>query len=46
MTRRANSFKRCPGCEIELQISGSPRSPRTDGLGSPPKDTAEASSSS
>lgn len=46
MTRRANSFKRCPGGEIELQISGSPRSPRTDGLGSPPKDAAEASSSS
>ncbi|KAI4990568.1 hypothetical protein ZWY2020_038931 [Hordeum vulgare] len=45
MTRRANSFKRCPGGEIELQISGSPRSPRTDGMGSPPKDAAEASSS-
>jgi hypothetical protein len=46
MTRRANSFKRCaPGGEIELQIAGSPRSPRTDALGSPPSDAAEPSSS-
>jgi hypothetical protein len=44
-TRRANSFKRCPGGEIELQIGGSPRSPRTDALGSPPSDAAEPSSS-
>ena len=39
MTRRANSFKRG---EIELQV-GSPRSPRCDGLGSPPGDAAEPS---
>ncbi|RLN33521.1 uncharacterized protein C2845_PM03G36070 [Panicum miliaceum] len=42
MTRRANSFKRGGGGEIELQI-GSPRSPRCDGLGSPPGDAAESS---
>ncbi|XP_051187579.1 O-fucosyltransferase 35 [Lolium perenne] len=47
MTRRASSFKRCaPGGEIELQITGSPRSPRADALGSPPSDAAEPSSSS
>uniref|UniRef100_A0A0E0M1S5 O-fucosyltransferase family protein n=1 Tax=Oryza punctata TaxID=4537 RepID=A0A0E0M1S5_ORYPU len=40
MTRRANSFKRGSGGEIELQI-GSPRSPRGDGIGSP---LAESSS--
>jgi hypothetical protein len=40
MTRRANSFKR--GGEIELQI-GSPRSPRSDGFGSPPADAADPS---
>ncbi|OEL14094.1 Uncharacterized protein BAE44_0024885 [Dichanthelium oligosanthes] len=44
MTRRANSFKRGGGGEIELQI-GSPRSPRCDGLGSPPGDPAEPSGS-
>jgi hypothetical protein len=44
MTRRANSFKRGGGGEIELQI-GSPRSPRCDGLGSPPGDAAEPSGS-
>ncbi|CAN6217830.1 unnamed protein product [Urochloa humidicola] len=44
MTRRANSFKRGGGGEIELQI-GSPRSPRCDGLGSPPGDAAEPSAS-
>nr|CAB3453524.1 unnamed protein product [Digitaria exilis] len=44
MTRRANSFKRGGGGEIELQI-GSPRSPRCDGLGSPPGDSAEPSGS-
>lgn len=45
MTRRANSFKRGPGvAEIELQI-GSPRSPRSDGFGSPPADAAETSGS-
>ncbi|TVU09726.1 hypothetical protein EJB05_43219, partial [Eragrostis curvula] len=43
MTRRANSFKRGAG-EIELQI-GSPRSPRSDGFGSPPADAAETSGS-
>ncbi|KAJ1289858.1 hypothetical protein BS78_02G197200 [Paspalum vaginatum] len=40
MTRRASSFKRGAGGEIELQI-GSPRSPRCDGLGSPPSDSAD-----
>jgi hypothetical protein len=40
MTRRANSFKR--GGEIELQI-GSPRSPMSDGFGSPPADAADPS---
>lgn len=42
MTRRASSFKRGGGGEIELQI-GSPRSPRCDGLGSPPSDSVEPS---
>ena len=42
MTRRASSFKRGAGGEIELQI-GSPRSPRCDGLGSPPSDSVEPS---
>ncbi|XP_062199174.1 O-fucosyltransferase 35-like [Phragmites australis] len=44
MTRRANSFKRGGGGEIELQI-GSPRSPRSDGFGSPPAESAEPSGS-
>ncbi|ONM55320.1 O-fucosyltransferase family protein [Zea mays] len=44
MTRRASSFKRGGGGEIELQI-GSPRSPRCDGLGSPPSDSVESSGS-
>ncbi|GJN33867.1 hypothetical protein PR202_gb22495 [Eleusine coracana subsp. coracana] len=45
MTRRASSFKRGPGAgEVELQI-GSPRSPRSDGFGSPPADAAETSGS-
>jgi len=42
MTRRASSFKRGAGGEIELQI-GSPRSPRCDGLGSPPSGSVEPS---
>jgi hypothetical protein len=42
MTRRASSFKRGASGEIELQI-GSPRSPRCDGLGSPPSDSVEPS---
>nr|QGN65432.1 growth regulator related protein [Oryza alta] len=46
MTRRANSFKRGSGGEIELQI-GSPRSPRGDGIGSPlAESSSEASASS
>ncbi|KAF0915245.1 hypothetical protein E2562_034609 [Oryza meyeriana var. granulata] len=45
MTRRANSFKRGSGGEIELQI-GSPRSPRSDGIGSPLAESSEASASS
>ncbi|CAD6219058.1 unnamed protein product [Miscanthus lutarioriparius] len=42
MTRRASSFKRGAGGEIEVQI-GSPRSPRCDGLGSPPSDSVDPS---
>ncbi|KAL5201669.1 hypothetical protein ABZP36_036023 [Zizania latifolia] len=42
MTRRANSFKRGSGGDIELQIS-SPRSPRSEGIGSPLAESSEAS---
>ncbi|KAG8056900.1 hypothetical protein GUJ93_ZPchr0002g25485 [Zizania palustris] len=42
MTRRANSFKRGSGGDIELQIS-SPRSPRVEGIGSPLAESSEAS---